>query len=238
MNSFEGIVEFIAVAESQTFSAAAKRLGCSTSNVSRQVSRLEERLGCALLARTTRMVSLTQAGTVYYQQCKDLMTGLQQANEEVGLRQYQLCGTLRVSTAGTFAEEFVVPALIDFAGQHPELTIEIDVNSRIVNFVEEGIDFAIRYGQLKNSGLVARKLVNRPMMAVASPAYLEKFGTPQTPAQLIDHSCLVSNNDYWNFDHEGVANSIKVQGRMRCNNASAIIKAMRTWPRHCVPAAR
>ena len=215
MESFEGIIEFVAVAETQTFSAAAKRLGCSTSHVSRQVSRLEERLGSALLARTTRMVSLTQAGATYYQQCKDLVAGLQQANEEIGLRQYQLCGTLRVSAAGAFAEQYVVPALIDFAGQHPELIVEIDVNSRLVNFVEDGFDFAIRYGQLKDSGLVARKLVDRPMMAVASPTYLEKYGTPQTPSDLIDHSCLITSNDYWNFEHNGLTGSIKVQGRMR-----------------------
>lgn len=225
MDSFEGIIEFVAVAEQQGFSAAAKRLSCSTSHVSRQVSRLEERLGCALLARTTRLVSLTPNGDAYYQQCKELVDGLDQANEQVRLEQFQLKGTLRVSAAGTFAEQFVAPVLMAFAEQHPELSIEMDFNSRAVNFVEEGIDFAIRYGQLADSSLIARKLANRPMMAVASADYLQQFGTPKQPEHLNNHSCIIANNDNWNFQYENKQTSIKVNGRWRCNNAHAVTSA-------------
>ena len=100
MDSFEGITEFVVLAQVQSFTAAGKQLGCSTSHVSRQVARLEQRLGCALVARTTRLVSLTDAGALYYQQCKELVAGLQQANEQVNSHQYQLKGTLRVSAAG------------------------------------------------------------------------------------------------------------------------------------------
>jgi DNA-binding transcriptional LysR family regulator len=225
MDSFEGVVEFVAVAQSQGFSSAAKQLGCSTSHVSRQVSRLEARLGCALLARTTRMVSLTQSGTAYYQQCKDLVAGLQQANEQVSLQQFQLNGTLRVSGAGTFAEQFVAPALMAFGQQHPELTIDMDFNSRMVNFVEDGIDFAIRYGRLADSGLVARKLLDRPMMAVASQDYIQQYGMPEHPNQLKNHSCIISNNDHWLFEHQNTTDNIKVNGRWRSNNAHTVVKA-------------
>ncbi|WP_444902581.1 LysR family transcriptional regulator [Microbulbifer sp. SSSA007] len=225
MENFDGLVEFVAVAESQGFSAAAKQLGCSTSHVSRQVSRLEERLGCALLARTTRLVSLTQAGAVYYQRCKELVTGLQQANEQVSQQQFQLSGTLRVSCAGLFAEQYVAPALMEFGVEHPELNIDMDFNSRMVNFVEDGIDFAIRYGRLEDSGLVARKLADRQMMAVASKEYLRQNGIPERPGQLKVHSCIVTNNDQWMFEVNGGQEVVKVKGRWRSNNAHTVVEA-------------
>jgi len=225
VENFDGVVEFVAVAESQGFSAAAKQLGCSTSHVSRQVSRLEERLGCALLARTTRLVSLTQAGAVYYQRCKELVVGLLQANEQVSQQQFQLSGTLRVSCAGFFAEQHVAPALMDFGVQHPELSIDLDFNSRMVNFVEDGIDFAIRYGRLEDSGLVARKLAERQMMAVASKDYLKTNGIPERPSQLKMHSCIVANNDQWVFELDGKQETIKVRGRWRSNNAHTVVRA-------------
>jgi DNA-binding transcriptional LysR family regulator len=225
METFEGIIEFVCVAESQGFSTAAKQLGCSTSHVSRQISKLEKRLGCALFARTTRLVSLTSMGLNYYHQCKGLVTGLQKANEQINTQQLKLVGTLRVSAAGTFAEQQVAPALMEFALQHPELSIDIDFNSKKVNFVEDGIDFAIRYGKLEDSGLIARKLLAHPMMAVASQSYLTKYGIPEHPSDLKHHSCIVSNNDHWLFEHQEKQDNIKVQGRWKSNNAHAVVRA-------------
>lgn len=225
MNNFDGIIEFVSVAESQGFSTAAKQLGCSTSHVSRQISKLEKRLGCALFARTTRLVSLTPVGLNYYHQCRDLVTGLQQANEQIDSQQLKLEGTLRVSAAGTFAEQQVAPALMEFGLLHPGLSIEMDFNTRKVNFVEDGIDFAIRYGKLEDSGLVARKLLVHPMMAVASPGYLEQFGAPAHPNELKHHSCIISNNDHWLFELEARQERIKVTGRWKSNNAHAVVNA-------------
>jgi DNA-binding transcriptional LysR family regulator len=227
MDNFDGIIEFVSVAECQGFSAASKQLGCSTSHVSRQISKLEKRIGCALFARTTRLVSLTPMGLNYYHQCRDLVTGLQQANEQINTQQLKLVGTLRVSAAGTFAEQQVAPALMKFALLHPELSIEIDFNSRKVNFVEDGIDFAIRYGKLEDSGLVARKLLAHPMMAVASEAYLAKYGVPKHPNDLKNHSCIISNNDHWLFEHNSYQENIKVQGRWKSNNAQTVVNACR-----------
>lgn len=225
MNNFDGIIEFVAVAESHGFSAAAKQLGCSTSHVSRQVSRLEERLGTVLLARSTRLVNLTEAGQLYYQQCRELVTGLQQANEGLNSQQVTLSGTLRVSAAGAFAEEHVAPVLMEFAKLYPELTIEMDFNSRMVNFIEDGIDFAIRYGALKDSGLVARKLVDRPMAAVASQEYLTRCGEPTHPSQLKQHSCIIANNDHWLFENDGNTINMRVHGRWKSNNSNAVVSA-------------
>ena len=225
MDSFDGIVEFVAVAEAHGFSAAAKQLGCSTSHVSRQVARLEERLGCVLLARSTRLVSLTESGTAYYQQAKDLVMGLQQANEQVNQQQINLSGTLRVSAAGGFAEHFVAPALMEFVAQYPDLTVDLDLNSRLVNLAEDGIDFAIRYGELSDSNLIARKLVSRPMMAVASKAYLQKHGTPKHPIHLKSHQCILSNSDAWKFIVDGNKAVVKVKGKWRSNNANVVLNA-------------
>lgn len=225
MENFEGIIEFVAVAESEGFSAAAKQLGCSTSHVSRKISKLEKQLGCALFARTTRLVSLTSPGQNYYHQCRELITGLQLANEQINTQQLQVVGTLRVSAAGTFAEQFIAPALMEFAEQHSELTIEMDFSSRMVNFVEDGIDFAIRYGKLEDSGLVARKLLDRPMMAAASNDYLRQYGIPKHPRELSKHSCIIANDDHWLFEQENRVENVKVSGRWRSNNAHAVIKA-------------
>lgn len=225
MDSFEGIFEFVAVAESKGFSAAARVLGCSTSHVSRQVAKLEQRTGCALLARTTRQINLTENGVFYYQQCKQLITGLQQANERLQQQRFNLSGTLRVSAAGGFAEHYVAPALMAFAKQHPELDIDIDFNSRMVNFVEDGIDFAIRYGELTDSNLIARKLVHRAMMAVASPDYLAQFGTPNHPKQLKTHRCITANNEHWSFNIDGTAQNIKVKSCWRSNNSNVVVNA-------------
>ncbi|PFG58296.1 DNA-binding transcriptional LysR family regulator [Vibrio sp. ES.051] len=226
MDSFEGINEFVTVAECLGFSAAAKQLDCSTSHVSRQVTRLEERLGVALLARSTRMVSLTEEGQSYYRQCKELVIGLQQANEQLTTQQTQLSGTLRVSAAGALSENHVAPALMAFAKNHPNLTVEMNFNTNMVNFIEDGFDFAIRYGRLNDSGLVARKLVDRSMAAAASQEYINEHGLPTHPEQLKRHSCIITNKDLWQFECDGKPlNGVKVQGRWRSNNTNTVLQA-------------
>ncbi len=225
MDSFEGIIEFVAVAEANGFSAAAKHLGCSTSHVSRQVARLEKRLGSVLLARSTRLVTLTENGAAYYQQVKGLVAGLHQANECLNQKQVHLSGTLRVSAAGGFAEHFVAPALMDFVSEYPDLTIDMDFNSRLVNLLEDGIDFAIRYGELNDSNFIARKLISRPMMAVASAEYLQQHGAPQHPLHLKHHSCIVANNDAWEFTVDDTKEVVKVRGKWRSNNANVVLNA-------------
>lgn len=224
-NSFEGLEAFVAVAEQQGFSAAARHLGVSTSHISRLIAKLEAKLGVALVARTTRKVRLTQAGELYYQRCRELLHGIEEINAKISSKHLELGGTLRVSAAGGFAERFIAPALIDFANLHPGLNIEMDFNSRMVNFVEEGIDFSIRYGKLTHAGLVARKLLSRHLMAAASPSYLEKRGRPKHPDQLKQHMCLIANSDVWRFEVDGETQWVKVAGNWRSNNSNAIVHA-------------
>ncbi|WP_432200138.1 LysR family transcriptional regulator [Erythrobacter sp. W53] len=225
MMTFDGIVEFVAVAETQGFTAAARRLGVSTSYVSRKISDLEARLGAALIARTTRQVRLTEIGTAYYERCLDLVNGLEDVNHMVRTDQVEIGGILRVSAAGEFAEAHIAPALAEFAKRHRDLVIEIDYNSKSVNFVEEGFDFAIRYGRLQDSSLIARKLIDRTLVAAASPEYLEIHGMPEIPQQLASHSCLTTNSNRWLFRSDEGETEISVSGRWRSNSVRAILHA-------------
>ena len=222
---FDGIIEFIAVAETQGFTAAARQLGVSTSHVSRQVASLEARLGVALVARTTRQVKLTNAGVIYYERCVDLVNGLDQANEVITAEQIELNGVLRVTAAGEFAETKVVPVLLEFVAQHPNLNLELDYNTRTVNFVEDNFDFAVRFGNLPDSGLVARKLVEHCYVAAASPAYLEKHGNPATPQALATHSCITTTYHRWSFLHNNDVIEVPVKGKVKANNVRTAIAA-------------
>jgi DNA-binding transcriptional LysR family regulator len=225
MSLFEGIPEFIAVAETQGFTAAARKLNVSTSHVSRRVADLESRLGLALVARTTRQVRLTNAGVIYYERCVDLVNGIDQANEIVTAGQIELTGVLRVTAAGEFAEKAVVPALLEFITQHPSLSLELDYNSRIVNFVEESFDFAVRFGALPDSNLIARKLADHNYVAAASPVYLEKNGTPQHPQDISDHSCIVTTYNRWPFVEDDKIIEVNVNGRIKANSVRTVINA-------------
>jgi DNA-binding transcriptional LysR family regulator len=227
MLSFEGIIEFVTVAETQGFSSAARHLNVNVSQVSRKVSTLEQHLGSALFVRSTRKVRLTEAGERYYQQCKELVAGLESANDNVLEERVNLKGTLKVSASGEFAELYIAPLLMEFTQQHPQLSIDMNFNSSMVDFTQDQIDFSIRYGRLSDSNLVARKLTDRSLVAAASPEYLAQFGVPLTPAALSKHSCLITNNGTWLFQDKGQPLEVRVKGRWRSNSGRSIVGAAR-----------
>mgnify|MGYP003666674589 FL=1 len=223
--SFNGIIEFVAVAETHGFSAAARKLGVNVSHISRKVAALEKELGVSLLARSTRTVRLTDAGQAYFARCQELVYGLQEANETVLDKQVELSGVLKVSAAGEFAEQHIAPLLIEFGQLHPKLTIEMDFNSQMVNFVDDAFDFSIRYGPMKDSSLIARKLTNRSLVAAASERYLEANGTPAHPKDLTSHQCLMTNNSTWFFDNQGKPLEVKLDPRWRSNSVRSVVLA-------------
>ncbi len=225
IDPFLGYIEFMAVAETESFTAAAKKLAISTSHVSRQVSRLEKQLGIRLFARTTRRVSLTEAGIEYYKSCKDVLVGLEEANARARGEHSELTGHIRISAAGDFAETVVAEILVEFLQLHPGLTIDMEFNTRVVNIVDEGFDFAIRYGQLRESNLVARKLIDRRLVAAASQSYVDKFGMPEMPEDLKKHNCIITNANRWVFESVENIHEIKVQGNWRANSARAALAA-------------
>ncbi|MDA5557342.1 LysR family transcriptional regulator [Shimia sp. MMG029] len=229
MALWDGIEEFAMVAQTGSFTTAARRLKVSTSHISRRVQALEDRLETKLLARTTRTVRLTELGAEYYAQIEHVIAGLQEANQSIAGNIEAVSGLIRVSAAGPFAEQVVAPRLLDFAAENPRITLEIDFNNRNVDLVADGYDFALRYGVLSSSSLIARKLVNHRLACVAAPAYLARHGTPQTPQDLRQHSCLVANNDTWLFHNpkDGSPLPVKISGRLRTNNIPLMQDAVR-----------
>jgi DNA-binding transcriptional LysR family regulator len=222
---FFAIEEFIAVGQAQNFSVAARQLGVSTSHVSRRINALEEKLGVRLVARTTRKVRLTDAGYEYYLRCVELREGLEEANQRVASQTAELEGRLRISAAGDFVERFVAPALAEFAKQHPKLIIDLDFNSRNLNLIDEGIDFAIRYGELSDSTLVARKLVERRLALAASQDFLDRYGLPKTPEDCTQLPCLIANSDHWRFATGDNVITVKANEAWRSNSARAVVAA-------------
>ncbi|NEQ51367.1 MAG: LysR family transcriptional regulator [Leptolyngbya sp. SIO3F4] len=225
MGIWDGVSEFVTVVDAGSFSAAAKRLGVSTSYVSRQVAALEARLGIRLLARSTRRVRMTDAGTEYYRRCAELVSGLEEANQVVIGETAEVVGRIRVAVAGAFAERYVAPALAEFARQHPQVQIDLNFNTRNINLIDEGFDFAIRYGLLEDSSLIARKLTSRTLVACASPDYLQTWGTPVEPDDLRDHACLRTNTDRWRFSYPDGERFVRVSGPWRSNNGPALAAA-------------
>lgn len=225
MSIWNGVSEFVAVVEVGSFSAAAQQLDVSTSHVSRQVAQLESRLGARLLARSTRTVRLTDAGAEYYRRCAELVAGLTEANQQVAGETAELSGRIRVSLAGAFAEQYVAPTLAEFAQLHPGVTIELDFNSRRVNLIEEGFDFAVRYGVLEEDGLVTHKLADRKLIACASQDYLKQRGLPIDPEELREHACLRSSADRWRFQYPDGLRYVRVSGPWRSNNGAALVAA-------------
>lgn len=225
MSVWDGVAEFVAVVDAASFSAAAKRLGVSTSYVSRQVAALEARLGIRLLARSTRKVRLTDTGAEYYRRCAELGAGLEEANQVVIGETAEVVGRIRVSAAGAFAERYVAPILAEFAAQHPNVQIDMDFNSRNINLIDEGFDFAVRYGVLEDSSLMARQLTGRTLVACASPDYLKCQGTPADPEELREHACLRSNQDRWRFSYPDGHRLIRISGPWISNNGPALAAA-------------
>lgn len=226
MASWEGVNEFVAVAETGSFTQAAKRLVTSVANVSRRIALLEERLGVKLLLRTTRKVSLTEAGQVYYQQCRALLEGLEQAELTVTQMQQTPRGKLKVTAPVTYGEQKIAPLLNDFLLQHPKLELELVLTNQKLDLIEQGVDVAVRLGQLDDSSFIARRLSNRHLYVCATPDYLAQCGTPHTLSELTKHSCLVGTYDHWRFKENQQSRSIRVKGRLSCSSGVVLLDAV------------
>lgn len=225
MNHWEGVSEFVAVADCGSFTAAAEKLATSVANISRRVAQLEQRMAVKLLLRTTRKVSLTEAGYLYYQQCKQLVEGLEQAELLVTQMQQIPSGKLKLTAPVTYGERVIAPHLHDFLRQYPDLELDLNLTNQRLDMIEQGIDLAIRLGQLSDSSFVAKKLAPRTLHVCASPDYLAANGTPYTLSELTHHQCLVGTNDHWRFKDNQHARSLGIHGRVRCNSGVVLLDA-------------
>ncbi|MFC7092633.1 LysR substrate-binding domain-containing protein [Jeongeupia naejangsanensis] len=224
--NWEGVSEFVAVVETQSFTAAAQRLGISVAQVSRQVSQLEQRLAARLLYRTTRKVSVTEAGQLYYQHCRPLLDGLREAEQAVSQAQDRPSGHLRVTAPVYYGERVVAPLLHRYLQEQPAVTAELNLDNRKVDLVAEGFDLGIRLGPMDASSLMVRQLGSRTHHVCASPAYLAQFGAPHTLAELKHHQCLTGTVSTWRFrEADGHTREVHVGGRLRCNSGAALVDA-------------
>lgn len=227
MDWLAAIDAFMRVAELGSFSAAARRLNLSKSVVSRQVATLESELGVRLLQRTTRSLTLTEAGRSYLERTTRIVADLEEANLAVGHLQAAPRGRLRVAAPMSFGFLHLAQALPDFLAAYPDLSIDLAMSDRFVDLVDEGYDVAVRIGALPDSSLIARRLAPIRIVACASPAYLAQRGTPQTPDDLRNHDCLSNSNipqpQEWRFLRpDGTPWRVEVRGRIAANNGDAL----------------
>lgn len=222
MTIWDGINEFVCVVETESFTAAAKRLEVSVAHISRHVNQLEDRLGAKLLYRTTRKLRLTEVGEVYYQHARKILDDMQAAERAVMEMEGKPTGKLRITAPVYYGEYFLAPLVNDFLLQYPQLDLELKLTNETVDLVKEGYDLAIRLGTLDSSSLICRKLARRTQYLCASPAYLAAHGTPQTLADLANHRCLGGSLDHWRFLENGKLRNWRVGSAWSCNSGLAL----------------
>lgn len=223
MHRFEDLRAFVAVVEAGTFTAAADRLDVAKSAVSRRMASLEGRLGVQLLQRTTRRLNLTDTGRSFYERSVRILADLDEAEAAVHQEHGELRGKLRIALPLSFGIRHMCKPLAEFAQLHPKVTFDLDLNDRRVDLVQEGADIALRIGHLSDSSLIARKLFDSHTVVCASPDYLRKHGTPETPEDLRDHNCLVYGNvndpERWvGLDGNGVEHRVDVNAALSASS--------------------
>jgi len=232
MDRITGIQLFVRVVETGSFSKAAAGLGITQPTATKHVAALEQRLGARLLHRSTRGVTATEVGQLYYEKCKIIEREVEEADNLATLLQSKVGGQLRISTSVAFGRRVMVPLVLRYMGEHPQVHIDLSFDDRYVNLVEQGVDLAMRMGRLADSSLGARYLGVNPWMLAGAPEYLREHGAPRVPADLAGHACLiyssVQGDDRWSFTGpSGEEMSVPVKGPLRSNNLSTVLAACR-----------
>lgn len=229
MDRLAAMETFVYVVETGSFSAAARRLNIGQPAVSKTIAQLENRLTVRLLLRSTRGLTPTEAGLAFFERAKRAIEEANEADNAARGAASGLTGSLRICAAVTFGRMHIVPHLGPFLEQNPELNIDLMLNDRNVNLVEEGVDVALRLGVLSDSGLTARKIAECRRVVLGTPAYFEKHGEPSCPADLSNHQAVVYNlggGAHWQFDRDGEAQPVTINGRIRVNAAEGLRAAV------------
>ena len=222
---WEGVSEFVAVAEAESFTTAASRLGISTAQVSRQIGALESRLGVKLFYRTTRKVSITETGQIYYNHCRQVLDGLAEAERAITDLHQTPKGRLNLTAPVTFGEKRIAPLVNEFVARYPQLEVNLVLSNQMLDLVAESYDLAIRLGELDDSTMMAKRLAPRTHHVCASPDYLAAHGAPYTLSELDQHNCLQGTLDTWRFQENGKSRHIRVKGNIRCNSGWSLVDA-------------
>lgn len=228
MDRLQAMATFVRVVETGSFSGAARHIGVGQPAISKTIAQLEDRLQVRLLVRSTHGLTPTDAGVRFYERARMVIQEADEAELEARGAGAGLNGRLRVSAATTFARLLVVPRLPEFLARHPDLEIDIVLDDRVIDLVAEGIDVSLRMGQLSDSSAVARRLARGRRSVIATPAYLERSGTPSVPADLAVHEAIVYSQleNSWTFRKDGTEASVAIRGRVRVSAAEGIRAAV------------
>jgi DNA-binding transcriptional LysR family regulator len=220
----EDLRTFIAVADTGGLSPAARRLGVSKSIVSRRIFRLEEALGVRLLARTTRGAWLTEPGAIFREHARRVCSEMDSALETI-VPTGELCGRLRIAAPLSLGATHFAPVFAELARKHPRLRVEASYGDRFVDVVTEGFDCAVRVGHLPDSNLMARRVASMRARLVASPDYIRRYGSPETPDELLSHEALLQGTETWHLMDGPRVITVRPQGRFKADNAEALAAA-------------
>ena len=227
MDTLDGIKTVIAVIETGSFTAASERLGMSKALVSKYVGEVEDSLGVRLLNRSTRRLALTEAGQRYYDQALPLLEEFAEMVDSVTGEQSSPRGLLRISVPVTFGEMSLAPLIPKFLQQYPDIGVDLQLNDKMIDMLEEGIDVVIRIGSVDDSSLIAKHVQTLPLILCASPAYIAQHGLPETPEDLIKHQCIIDSNfrigKHWPIIcPDNITTSVEVSSRIMANSPRAV----------------
>lgn len=227
MDKLKCMKAFIAVVEANGFSNAARRGNSSKALLSKYVGQLEDRLSIRLLQRTTRHVSLTEVGRAYYEQCRPLLEQLDELDANVDDIHLEPSGELRITAPVSFSELHLMHWVSVFTDQYPRIRIRLSLTDRMIDLVEEGFDIALRIGHLPDSSLIARRMGTVRLIAYASQGYLDQYGMPEQPEELLQHRCIIDSNyrdgTSWLFERKGQTSKIFVKGSCYVNSPTAVM---------------
>ena len=229
MDRFTELSALVRTVDRGSQAAAARELGITPAMVGRYIQGLEDRLGTRLLNRTTARQSLTEAGAAFYARANAILEQLEEADNVASDRQAEPQGTLRVNAPMSFGTRHLAAAVAEFCDRYPGVRVEMVLNDRVVDLIEEGYDVAVRIGRLADSGLVARRLAACRLVVCASPGYLARRGWPSTPADLHAHNCLLyahaGHGGAWLFHNDDGEEDIRPSGNLVANNGDALLAA-------------
>jgi len=227
MDKLKQIESFVSVAAKGSLTAAANAEGVAPAVIGRRIDALEERLGVKLLLRTTRRITLTHEGSAFLDDCQRVLVDLGNAEASVSAGGVKASGYLRITAPAGFGRRHVAPMVPRYLAQHPDVHLSLNLSDRVVDIVNEGVDCAVRVGDLPDSSLVSVRLADNRRMCVAAPGYLQRAGTPKTPAELQRHECLTLSSDAsqtrgWAFSVDGALTHLRPNGRLDCSDGQVL----------------
>ncbi len=230
MDFVTSVKMFVRVVECGSFSAVARQSGVAQPTVSKHLSALEEHPGTKLLSRSTRQINLTESGSEFYDRCIRILSEIEEAEASVARQKATPTGVLKVNMPVTYGRMRILPTLWSFLAENPEIKLDLRLDDRYVNLIEEGVDVAIRIGALTDSNMIARKIGESQRITVASPDYLQEHGEPMSIQDLNNHSCIVysllTTGNQWHFNSPKGPESTRVTGRFTANSPDAIREAV------------